>query len=97
MLGVGEEAARLWLQSADAAGGDDEFGVWPCNAEIVGLFADLEHCWVQPPMGGDPLRIERSEMVATLTLRGIEAARWPQIFSALQVMQQAAKDEWAGR
>ncbi|MDD2664375.1 MAG: DUF1799 domain-containing protein [Dechloromonas sp.] len=75
----------------------DEFAVWPCNAEAVAVFEALADCWVHPPLGGDPIRIDRGEMLATLQMQGIEASRYPVLFRQLRLMQQAAKDEWAGR
>ncbi len=97
MLGIREEDARLWMKETGADEAPEEFAVWPCNVDAVNLFQSLADCWVHPPLGGDPVRIDRSEMLATLRLHGIDEERWPALFRQMQLMQAAAKDEWAGR
>lgn len=93
-MGVPAAEARLWLQDAGADEAADEFAVWPINAEAMGFFIALEHCWLAPPMGGTPLRIERGEMVATAELMGVERSRWPGLFGQMRAMEREALAVW---
>lgn len=92
-----EAEARLWLRQQQGDEAAEEFCIWPCNVEALSFFIDLADCWVQPPMGGVPVRIERGEMVATARLLGIDEPRWPALFRKLQAMQQTAIEVWRGR
>ena len=88
-----EAEARLWLGQA-ASEGSEEFALWPSNAEAMDFFIALERCWVRPPMGGLPERIQRGEMVATATLMGIRRANLPGLFRRIRVMEQEALAAW---
>ena len=96
-MGVPAAEARLWLQDAGADEAADEFAVWPINAEAMWFFIALERCWCSPPMGGTPLRIERSEMLATAEMMGIERSRWPGLFDKMQAMEREALAVWRAR
>lgn len=99
-MGVPAAEARLWLQDAGADEAADEFAVWPINAEAMWFFIALERCWYSPPKGGLPLRtehIERSEMLATAEMMGIERSRWPELFGKMRAMEREALAVWRAR
>lgn len=96
-MGVPESEARLWLGQAASDEAVGEFLLWPGNAEAMSFFVALDRCWVGPPMGGLPLRIERGEMLATATLMGIRRVRWPGLFGKIQAMEQEALATWKTR
>lgn len=55
----------------------------------------LEDCWVLPPMGGYPIRIDRGEARSTMKMLGIKKKRHAEMLGQLLILQKAATGYWS--
>lgn len=85
-FGVSEAEARDYLN----AQGDDTpavFGVWPGNAQALGVFFRLKRQWRLHPFSGKPVGLDHAAIPPTLQMMGIAPEGWPMIFSMLGVCE----------
>lgn len=87
LLKADPEQARAWLEQAEGESDPDDYPVWPGNARAVQFFVDLARCWVVNEMTGQPLRLDRGEILATSQLLGIKRKRRRLLFRKMQMME----------
>lgn len=80
---------------ADAIIDDDEFWLWPENEDAFWLWVSLQTQWVVGMSGRFGLNYSGVE--AGMRMRGIRNKQQQQLFVLIQMMENAALDEWASQ
>ena len=89
--------AAFGLQPDDASSDqpEDKCYLWPCNLPTFNLWQRLQTQWRVGGMGS-ATGLDYAAVSAYLReVAGIKARALPEIFSALQAMEQASLQEWA--
>ncbi|SIQ99769.1 DUF1799 domain-containing protein [Pseudacidovorax sp. RU35E] len=87
MPGPTPEAAAVWGLTLEEASGDP-YDIWPDNAEIFRVFAEMETQWNVGFAGATGLKYESLPIV--LRMLGIPRATWPDLFQGLRIMESTA-------
>lgn len=84
------EAEALAFVSAQAAPVPAVFGVWRGNAEALEVFLRLKRQWRLLPFSGKAIGLDHAAIPPTLQLMGVPRKRWPAVFDALMLCEEAA-------
>lgn len=74
---------------------EDEFWLWPDNEDAFQLWLTLQSQWTIGMAG--PTGLNYAGVEACMRMQGIRASRQREFFRLIQVMEQAALDEWSSK
>lgn len=72
---------------------DDEFWLWPENEDVFWLWVSIQTQWVVGMAGR--VGLDYSGVEACMRMRGIKKNQQQRIFALIQMMENAALDEWS--
>ena len=74
---------------------DDEFWLWPESEDAFQLWLAIQTQWVVGMAG--PVGLNYTGVETCMRMHGIKKSVQQQLFGSIQVMEQAALDEWASK
>jgi hypothetical protein len=74
---------------------DDEFWLWPENETTFSLWLTIQTQWLIGPTG--PTGLNYPGIETCMRMHGFNKKVQQQLFGSIQVMEQAALEEWASK